>query len=250
MVQRGEEAGPLDEGNLARMEPDGGSFGEAADVAFPQLHVVEEPRGLLAARRWQLVVKRILDVVGGAVLLVILSPILVIAGLAVALTSRGPVLFVHDRVGKAGRVFRLLKFRTMNHGAHDVKAEVAHLNETNGPVFKIRSDPRLTRIGRTLRKTSIDELPQLINVIRGEMSLVGPRPPLPEEVKTYGPREHQRLSVKPGLTCIWQVSGRSDLDFDTWVAMDIEYIESWNLRLDLRLLLDTVPAVVTGRGAY
>jgi lipopolysaccharide/colanic/teichoic acid biosynthesis glycosyltransferase len=127
---------------------------------------------------------------------------------------------------------------------------LVELNEATGPIFKVRDDPRMTKVGRVLRKLSIDEMPQLLHVLSGKMSLVGPRPPLPEEVVTYSEFEWQRLSVQPGITCIWQVSGRSDLDFDTWVQMDIQYIEEWTLSSDLRLLLRTVPAVLTGRGAY
>jgi lipopolysaccharide/colanic/teichoic acid biosynthesis glycosyltransferase len=144
----------------------------------------------------------------------------------------------------------MMKFRSMRRQAHDDRNNVIHLNEVSGPVFKIREDPRLTRVGRLMRKLSIDELPQLMNVIGGQMSLVGPRPPLPEEYETYGPRERRRLSVRPGLTCIWQVSGRSDVDFESWVNMDLEYIDTWTFRQDLKLLLLTVPAVLSRRGAY
>ena len=144
----------------------------------------------------------------------------------------------------------MFKFRSMKVEAHEDRDEILHLNELEGPVFKIRDDPRVTRVGRAIRKLSIDELPQLLNVLAGDMSLVGPRPPLPEEYETYGPRERQRLAVKPGITCIWQVSGRSDLDFETWVDMDLEYIEGWTIRQDLKLLVLTIPAVLSGRGAY
>jgi lipopolysaccharide/colanic/teichoic acid biosynthesis glycosyltransferase len=207
--------------------------------------------GLLAARAWQLALKRTIDLVGSALGLLVLTPLLLIAAVAVKVSSPGPVFYVSERVGREGRPFGMVKFRSMTHGAHDSRATHHHLNiHDSGPVFKIRDDPRVTRVGRYLRRCSIDELPQLWNVLRGDMSLVGPRPPLPEEFLLYSPREQRRLEVKPGITCIWQVSGRSDLDFDTWVDMDLAYIDTWSLRLDARLLGRTVAAVLTGRGAY
>lgn len=216
-------------------------------LALPALAPV---RGLLAAARWQRFVKRAMDVVGGIVALVLLLPLLVATTLAVVLTSPGPVLYVQERVGRNGRPFKMLKFRSMYEDAHEIRDELVHLNDVDGPHFKIHDDPRVTPVGRAIRKLSIDELPQLFNVLRGDMSLVGPRPPLPEEVATYGVREMQRLAVTPGITCIWQVRGRADLDFETWVEMDLEYINSWNLRLDLKLLALTCPAVMSTRGAY
>jgi len=206
--------------------------------------------GLLGATAWQLFAKRAIDVLGSVVLLLLMLPVLLATALAIRLSSPGPALFTQDRIGKDGRTFRIIKFRSMHAGAHEAKTALAHLNEATSPAFKLRSDPRITRVGRVIRRLSIDEIPQLLNVLRGDMSLVGPRPPLPEEYETYGPRERQRLSVVPGLTCIWQVSGRSDVDFATWVDMDLEYIEQWTVRRDLQLLLKTIPAVLTGRGAY
>ena len=207
--------------------------------------------GLLSARPWQLALKRAVDLVGSTLGLLVLLPLLMIAALAVKVSSPGPVFYVSERVGRDGLPFRMMKFRSMAHGAHDSRATHHHLNiHDSGPVFKIRDDPRVTRVGRFLRRCSIDELPQLWNVLRGDMSLVGPRPPLPEEFLLYGARERRRLDVKPGITCIWQVSGRSDLDFETWVDMDLAYIDTWSLRLDARLLGRTVAAVLTGRGAY
>jgi lipopolysaccharide/colanic/teichoic acid biosynthesis glycosyltransferase len=206
--------------------------------------------GLLDAARWQVVAKRAVDILGGVALLVLLLPVILISALLVRVTSPGPVLYLQERVGKGGEPIRMYKFRSMRLGAHLIRDELRNLNEATGPVFKIRQDPRMTPVGRWLRKLSIDELPQLINVLRGEMSLVGPRPPLPEEFATYTELERQRLSVKPGLTCIWQVSGRSEVDFETWVGMDLEYISTWNLRRDFRLLVKTLPAVLNGRGAY
>ena len=205
---------------------------------------------LLNATSRSMKARRVIDVLGSAAALIILSPLLAIVALLIKLTSRGPVLFTQGRVGRDGIEFDLLKFRSMVDGAGEHRCELIDLNEVDGPVFKMRNDPRITPIGYLMRRASIDELPQLWNVLRGEMSLVGPRPPLPAEVEAYGPWERQRLVVKPGITCIWQVSGRSDLDFETWVSMDIEYIESWSLWLDLKLLARTVPAVLSGEGAY
>jgi lipopolysaccharide/colanic/teichoic acid biosynthesis glycosyltransferase len=225
--------------------------GVATDlIVIPGTPDVRSDRGLTYARGWKRFVKRAIDVVGGVLLMLLLAPILVVTAIAIRVSSRGSVLYVQIRVGKGGRPFRMLKFRSMSRQAHDDRDNVIHLNEVSGPVFKIREDPRLTRVGRYVRKLSIDELPQLMNVVAGQMSLVGPRPPLPEEYATYGPRERRRLSVRPGLTCIWQVSGRSDLDFERWVDMDLEYIDTWSFRQDLKLLLLTIPAVLSGRGAY
>ena len=219
-------------------------------VVIPGTPDVRRSTGLLHARPWKRFVKRAIDVAGGLLLMVVLAPILLVTAIAIRVSSRGPVLYVQVRVGKGGRSFRMLKFRSMRRQAHDDRDDVIHLNEVSGPVFKIREDPRLTRVGRLIRKLSIDELPQLMNVVVGQMSLVGPRPPLPEEYETYGLRERRRLSVRPGLTCIWQVSGRSDLDFERWVDMDLRYIDTWTFWLDLKLLLLTIPAVLSGRGAY
>lgn len=206
--------------------------------------------GLLGAPVGALIAKRVLDLVGAVVTLVVTAPLFLIAAIGVKLTSPGPVLFWSTRVGQRGTHFRIAKFRSMEVDAHEKIDDLIPLNEATGPVFKIRQDPRLTAFGRLIRKFSVDELPQLINVIRGEMSLVGPRPPLPEEVATYDESELQRLAVQPGITCIWQVSGRSDLDFATWMRMDLDYIEQWSLGLDLILLVRTIPAVLSTRGAY
>lgn len=207
-------------------------------------------RGLLGAARWQSALKRALDIMVSALAILVLAPLLLAIALLVKVTSRGPVFYVQQRVGKAGEPFRMVKFRSMYQDAHDRRDEHLDDNIHEGPIFKIRDDPRVTSVGRVIRRLSIDELPQLFNVLKGDMSLVGPRPPLPEEFLDYTDRERRRLLVKPGVTCIWQVSGRSDLDFHTWVDMDLEYIETWNLRLDLKLLAKTLPAVITGRGAY
>lgn len=206
--------------------------------------------GLLAARRWQRVVKRTLDVVLCLAALVVFAPLLVIVAIAIVASSRGGPLFAQDRVGKDGRVFRLLKFRSMYRDADTCRPSLETQNEADGPIFKMRSDPRVTAVGRVIRKYSIDELPQLFNVLKGEMTLVGPRPPLPEEVVAYGTVARHRLRVVPGLTCFWQVRGRSNLGFSDLVALDLEYIRTWSLRLDLLLILQTVPAVLAARGAY
>jgi len=197
----------------------------------------------------QLLVKRLLDATLSALVLVLLSPLLAVVALLIKLTSPGPVLFVQNRVGMNQRQFKLYKFRSMAADAEQRKFAIAHMNERDGPVFKIKNDPRITRIGKILRRTSIDELPQLFNVLRGEMSLVGPRPPLPEEVQLYAWLFRKRLCVKPGVTCIWQVSGRDHVSFDRWMEMDHQYIENWSLWLDLKILLNTIPAVLFSRGA-
>jgi lipopolysaccharide/colanic/teichoic acid biosynthesis glycosyltransferase len=218
------------------------------EAAEPRLLIPEE--GLLGAAGWQRAVKRLGDVLVGGLLLVGLSPVLLTAALLVVLSSRGPVFFAQERAGLQGRRFRFLKFRTMVCDAEARRCELEAHNEVDGPVFKIRRDPRITRVGRVLRKLSVDEVPQLLHVLSGKMSLIGPRPLPVGEAAGLSPWEAQRLLVKPGLTCIWQVSGRSDLDFRTWARMDIDYIRDWSLWLDLKLLLRTVPAVLSGRGAY
>jgi exopolysaccharide biosynthesis polyprenyl glycosylphosphotransferase len=197
----------------------------------------------------QLLLKRIIDAALSLAVLILLFPLMAIVAILIKLTSPGPVFFVQNRVGMNQRLFKLYKFRSMVADAENRKFALAHLNERDGPAFKIENDPRTTRIGRFLRKTSIDELPQFFNVLSGEMSLVGPRPPLPDEVKKYEWLFRKRLSVKPGITCIWQISGRNNVSFDRWMQMDHEYIENWSLWLDLKILLRTIPAVLLSRGA-
>jgi exopolysaccharide biosynthesis polyprenyl glycosylphosphotransferase len=200
---------------------------------------------------WHLAMKRIIDIFGSAVLLLGMAPILVIVALLIKLDSPGPVFFTQNRVGLNRRRFRLFKFRTMAESAEEKQHELEHLNEADGPVFKIRNDPRVTRIGRFLRRFSIDELPQLFNVFKGDMSLVGPRPLPLRDVERINAQWHKRrFSMKPGVTCLWQVNGRSDVSFDDWVVMDLEYIDKWSLGLDMRILLRTVPTVLKGSGAY
>jgi exopolysaccharide biosynthesis polyprenyl glycosylphosphotransferase len=200
---------------------------------------------------WQALVKEILDFAGAALLLILTSPIFLAAALAIRLTSPGPILFRQMRSGLNGRPFTMLKFRSMITDAEQLKQELAALNEMDGPVFKLSEDPRVTSVGRIIRRFSIDELPQLINVLRGEMSLVGPRPLPVDEVKRFDDFAHRRrLSVRPGLTCLWQVSGRNNVkDFKDWVRLDLEYIDNWSLWLDVKILLRTVPVVLLGTGA-
>ncbi len=195
-------------------------------------------------------VKSVFDKVVALIALIILAiPMLVIA-IIIRSTSEGPALFKQTRIGRGGREFRLLKFRTMVNGAERLKALLEHENEHDGVLFKIRNDPRVTKVGAFLRRYSIDELPQLINVLRGEMSLVGPRPPLPEEVARYGSDVRRRLVVKPGMTGLWQVSGRADLSWEESVRLDLRYVENWSLILDLQILWKTWGAVKSGEGAY
>lgn len=196
-------------------------------------------------------VKRLLDMAGSAVLMLVLSPVFIGIALAIRLDSPGPIFFKQTRVGRYGQYFSMWKFRSMYIDAEARKQALMAQNEMSGGViFKMKNDPRITRIGRFIRRASIDELPQLWNVFKGEMSLVGPRPALPSEVNQYSLAERRRLEVIPGITCIWQVSGRSDIPFDKQVHLDVEYIESQSFWLDLRLLLLTVPAVLLGKGAY
>jgi exopolysaccharide biosynthesis polyprenyl glycosylphosphotransferase len=199
----------------------------------------------------QLLLKRVVDVVGAVVLLTVLAIPLLVVALLIRLTSPGPVLFRQQRAGLNGRPFIMYKFRSMVTNAEQLRHELEQLNEMSGPVFKLSNDPRVTPIGRFLRRYSIDELPQLINVLRGEMSLVGPRPLPVDEVARFDDVAHRRrLSVKPGLTCLWQISGRSELrDFKEWVRLDLEYIDHWSLWLDFKILLRTIPVVLTAKGA-
>ena len=194
--------------------------------------------------------KKILDKTLSLSAIILLFPFFLIAAIVVKLDSRGPVIFGQTRVGKNGKEFTLYKFRSMRHGAEELKSRLRHLDETVGPIFKIKEDPRITKVGKFIRKYSIDELPQLFNILKGQMSLVGPRPPLPEEVQEYTPHQRRRLSVVPGLTCLWQISGRSELSFYEWIELDIYYIEHRSFLLDLKIIIRTIPVVVTGKGAY
>lgn len=194
--------------------------------------------------------KRLMDIVGSSVGLILLSPVFAITALLIKLEDGGPVFFASDRAGKWGRKFRMFKFRSMILNAEEMKQDLLQQNETGGVIFKIKRDPRITRVGRVIRKLSIDELPQLYNVFKGDMSLVGPRPHPPKEVELYTLTDRRRLEVIPGLTCFWQVSGRSDVSFENQVGLDVQYIESQSLWGDIKLLLKTIPAVISGRGAY
>jgi exopolysaccharide biosynthesis polyprenyl glycosylphosphotransferase len=197
----------------------------------------------------RLFAKRLLDAVGAALLLVLLSPLLLLLAALVKLTSPGPVLYRQTRCGLGGRRFTLAKFRSMVADAEQRQAELATLNEADGPVFKMRNDPRVTTLGRWMRRLSLDELPQLWNILKGDMSFVGPRPPLPSEVEKYERWQRRRLRMRPGLTCLWALEGRSDLSFARWMELDMAYIDNWSLWLDLKILLRTVPRVLLGRGA-
>lgn len=199
--------------------------------------------------RYSLLAKAIIDRLGALVGIVLTAPVMLATALWIKLDSRGPVLFSQVRSGLNGKQFSILKFRTMGSDAESYKKDLRHLNEMSGPVFKIKEDPRVTRCGKFLRRFSIDELPQFFNVLRGEMSLVGPRPPLPKEVARYDRWQHRKLSVKPGLTCLWQVSGRSNVDFEDWMKLDLQYIDNWSLWLDAKILARTVPAVLKSDGA-
>lgn len=198
----------------------------------------------------RLIVKRVIDIIGSATALVVLAPLFLVVGVLVKTTSSGPIIFAQERYGLRKRRFRMYKFRTMIAEAEDVQSLLEAHNEAKGPVFKIQEDPRLTRVGRMLRRTSIDELPQLVNVLRGDMTLVGPRPMAVRDVQGFTDAWWmRRFSVPPGITCLWQVSGRSNLTFDDWIRLDLEYIDRWSLALDFEILLRTVPAVVRGTGA-
>lgn len=196
-------------------------------------------------------VKRAIDIIGSLVMAILLLPVFAVTSAAILLEDRRPVFYVQQRVGKDGRLFGMFKFRSMITDAEKLKESLLGENESgDGVIFKMKNDPRITRTGGFIRKFSIDELPQLFNVLKGDMSLVGPRPPLPQEVKLYEPEERKRLHVTPGITCIWQVSGRSDIPFKQQVGLDMEYIKSRSLLTDIKLLLKTIPAVLLGKGGY
>jgi len=204
----------------------------------------------VSIRGWNLAIKRAIDMAVAGLGLLVLSPLLLVISVLVRLESSGAAVFRQTRVGRGGRQFTVLKFRTMREGAEQEVEALSALNEAGGPLFKIRNDPRLTKVGQILRRTSLDELPQLYNVLRGEMSIIGPRPGLPSEVEQYQEWHRKRLETWPGMTGLWQVSGRSDLSFDEMVLLDIYYIENWSLLLDLQIALRTVPAILFGTGAY
>ncbi len=196
-----------------------------------------------------LLLKRVVDFVLALALLILLSPLMLILAVLVKMTSQGPVLYRQMRCGLGGRKFTLYKFRSMHAEADLRREELEALNEADGPVFKIKDDPRCTAVGRFMRKFSLDELPQLLNILKGEMSFVGPRPPLPEEVEKYEPWQRRRLRMQPGLTCLWALEGRSQLSFRRWMELDLQYIDNWSPSLDLKIFLKTIPVVLLGRGA-
>jgi exopolysaccharide biosynthesis polyprenyl glycosylphosphotransferase len=199
---------------------------------------------------WKVYVKRLVDIIASGLLLVVSSPLIIIGGFLVSITSKGGVFFLQDRIGLNKRVFTLYKLRTMYEGSEDKIGELIDNNEMNGPVFKIKGDPRITAVGKILRRLSIDELPQLFNVFKGDMSLVGPRPLPIRDYKGFNADWHRRrFSVKPGITCLWQISGRNSLTFDKWMELDIKYIDNWSLWLDFKICLRTIPAVLVGQGA-
>jgi exopolysaccharide biosynthesis polyprenyl glycosylphosphotransferase len=212
---------------------------------FPILTFESTPNKLV-----HLFIKRLFDIFISALILFLLSPVFMIASVLIKLTSNGPVFFKQQRCSLYGRTFTIYKFRTMVKNAESVQQELLAYNEMKGPVFKMKNDPRVTKIGKFLRKFSIDELPQLLNVLKGDMSLVGPRPPIPAEVCKYEPWQRRRLSMRPGITCLWQVCGRNNItDFDEWMRLDLEYIDNWSLFLDYKILLKTIPTVLFGIGA-
>jgi exopolysaccharide biosynthesis polyprenyl glycosylphosphotransferase len=222
---------------IARMRPE-----RINGTPFIVYRAVPENELVLAA-------KSLLDRLGALCGLIFTAPLFAATAAAIKLDTKGPVLFSQNRCGLNGKQFKFYKFRTMVQDAEQKKADLEKLNEMSGPVFKVRNDPRVTRVGRLLRKTSLDELPQFINVLMGDMSLVGPRPPLPKEVASYEPWQHRKLSVKPGVTCTWQVSGRNNIDFEQWMRLDLDYIDNWSLWQDTKILAKTIPAVLKGTGA-
>ena len=194
--------------------------------------------------------KRLLDILASSILIVIFAPMMLLVALAIKLTSPGPIFFSQWRLGLHAKPFRMLKFRSMHAYAQDEHGLIQYLNEADGPVFKIRDDPRVTRLGKFLRRSSIDELPQLFNVFLGQMSLVGPRPPIPDEALHYSSAERCRLLVTPGMTCLWQICGRSSIPYSEWILLDLYYVEHRRFLLDLSILMRTLPVVIAAKGAY
>lgn len=204
---------------------------------------------LSGSKRGYLIGKRVFDIVMSLLALVVLSPVFLVTAVAIYLDDKGPVIFLQDRNGINGEVFRMYKFRSMCVNAPEMHKELLKMNDLDGPAFKMQDDPRITNVGRFIRKTSIDELPQLINILKGEMSIVGPRPLPTYETAQCNEYQNQRLQVKPGLTCYWQCSGRNDIPFDEWIELDLKYIEEASFWVDLKIIFMTVAAVVTGKGA-
>ena len=221
------------------------TFGRRLDQSAPVVTAGTRP-----GKDWERTAKRAFDVVGSLTGLLVLSPVLLAAAVLVKMTSPGPALYRQERIGLHGRRFRIWKFRSMSCGSDQRVAQLMAEHGGYGPFYKMREDPRITPVGRILRRSSIDELPQLINVLKGEMSLIGPRPHVQAEVDQYAPEHHRRLMMRPGITGLWQISGRSEVSRHEAVQLDLYYVETWSLRRDLRILLKTAKAVVTARGAY
>ena len=194
--------------------------------------------------------KRGIDVIVAGVGLILLSPIITIVACAIKITSKGPIFFLQKRVGKNGELFNMYKFRSMVVNAEELKEKLKHKNEMSGPMFKMKDDPRVTKVGKFIRKTSLDELPQLWNVLKGDMSLVGPRPSLPKDVEQFDSWMFKRLTVRPGLTCYWQVSGRNNIDFEDWMKLDVKYVEERNLWIDIKLIFKTVGLLFGDKNAH
>ena len=220
---------------------------EQATTSQAVMLSISKPR---TVPRWWWAVKRTTDVVLGSIFLLLAAPVIAGAALAVVIVDWGSPFYAQERVGLNGKRFRMFKLRTMVHGAHAMRDDILHLNEVEGPVFKIRNDPRLHAVGAFLRRSSIDELPNLVNVVLGSMSLVGPRPPLPSEVEHYTAIARRRLTVPQGITCLWQINGRCQLSFEHWMALDNRYIDTWSPWDDLVILLRTIPAVIRKEGAH
>lgn len=240
-----------EQGITVRVPSDWFSLKTARSSAFELdgIPIVSISTGNYAQARF-IWMKRLMDIVISIIFLGLFSPVLVVVAALIKLTSPGPIFFKQERVGYYKRIFKVLKFRTMVHNAEKLQSNYEHMNELQGPVFKIKNDPRITRIGKFLRKTSLDEIPQLINVLKGEMSIVGPRPLPIRDVNGFESRWHKRrFSVRPGLTCLWQVNGRNRIGFEDWMKLDLQYIDHWSLGLDLKILAKTVPAVIKGDGA-
>ena len=210
---------------------------------------VSVPTGRDVPQPW-MTLKRVIDIIVGSLILIVAAPIVALAALAIACVTGGTPFFAQERVGMSGRRFKMYKLRTMVTGAHAMRQSVMHLNEVDGPVFKIRNDPRLHPLGRFLRQTSIDELPNLVNVVLGDMSLVGPRPALPSEVEHYDAVARRRLSVPQGVTCLWQINGRSQVSFEYWMELDNRYVDQWTPWGDLLIVAKTIPAVLRKDGAH
>ncbi|MEO3135270.1 sugar transferase [Turicibacter sanguinis] len=210
-----------------------------------QNYLAKQKEEIVNDTKTYLILKRFMDIMGATIGLILTSPIMLIVALLIKLEDpKGPIMFTQERNGQYPKTFKMYKFRSMYVDAEERLQELMHLNEQSGPAFKMKDDPRITKVGKFIRKTSLDELPQLINVLKGEMSIVGPRPAIPREVKLYNDYQMQRLLVKPGITCIWQVSGRNHIGFDDWVELDIKYIKTRNLWLDIKLILMTIPALL------